>query len=107
MGLSARKAGREKPAKNTLRERISEVFLELIPEGITTIGLLGIIGLSHLLLKTWIGEDAKFFDYLKVRWVFDAGELVIMLRFLWMSIRKFHLNGIGSYRVGAMFSENL
>jgi hypothetical protein len=77
------------PGEKGLRERVYDVLLDLIPEGVTTIGLLAIIGLGRFLLKLWIGDDARFFDVLKVRWVFDSGDLVILLRFLWMSVRKF------------------
>jgi hypothetical protein len=68
---------------------IQDVLLELIPEGVTTIGLLVIVALGRFLLKWWIGENAKFFDHLKVSWVFDMGDLVVLVRFIWMSIRKF------------------
>ena len=78
------------PAR-TIKAEINEVFLNLIPEGVTTIGLLVILGLSHYLLKLLIGEDARFFDqsWLKVRYAFDVSDLVVLLRFVWMSIRKF------------------
>jgi hypothetical protein len=72
-----------------LFRRIGTVLLDLIPEGITTIGLLGIIAISRMALRAWIGGDAKFFDYIKVSWVFDSGDITIILRFIWMSIKKF------------------
>jgi hypothetical protein len=70
---------------------VYEVLLNLIPEGVTTIGLLVILGLGHYLLKLWVGEDAVFFDQarLKVRYAFDLSDLVVLSRFLWMSVRKF------------------
>jgi hypothetical protein len=72
-----------------MRTRIWNVLLDLIPEAITTIGLLGIVALSRYLIQLWLGKGAKFFDYLPVEWVFDAGHLTVILRFLWMSVRKF------------------
>jgi hypothetical protein len=80
--------GLPKP-KLGMRARIWNVLLILIPEMVTTIGLLATVALSRYLIELWLGKDAKFFDYLKVEWVFDAGHLTVILRFLWMSIKKF------------------
>ena len=79
------------PGKSTkeLRDRVWYVLLDLIPEAVTTIGLLAIVAISRFLIQLWLGTGAKFFDYLPVEWVFDAGHLVVIFRFLWMSIKKF------------------
>jgi hypothetical protein len=70
-------------------DRIWDVLLDLIPEAVTTVGLLGIVAISRLLIEWWLGKGAKFFDFLPVEWVFDAGHLAVILRFIWMSLRKF------------------
>jgi hypothetical protein len=75
--------------KKGMGERVWDVLLDLIPEGITTIGLLAIVALSHWLIELWMGKGAKFFDYVPVEWVFDAGHVTVIVRFLWMSIKKF------------------
>ena len=77
------------PANKGMRERIWDILLDLIPEAITTLGLLGIVAMSRFLLQLWLGKGAKFFDYLPVEWVFDAGHLTVIGRFLWMSLKKF------------------
>jgi hypothetical protein len=58
--------GAAAPPPKGLRERVYDVLLELVPEGVTTIGLLAIVAIGRFLLKWWIGEDARFFDILKV-----------------------------------------
>ena len=72
-----------------LLQRLGKVMLGLVPEVFTTIGLLATVAYTRHLLKLWIGDDARFFDHLKVSWVFDLGDLVILVRFLWESIRQF------------------
>ena len=72
-----------------MRAALENSCLELIPEAFTTLGLLAIVGTGRWLFKYWIGEDARFFDYLKVSYVFDAGDLTVLARFLWTSLRKF------------------
>jgi hypothetical protein len=68
--------------------RLGGVALVLIPEAFTTFGLLATVALGQHLLKWWIGEDARFFGHLKVSWVFDVGDLFVISRFIWESIRK-------------------
>ena len=55
----------------------------------TYIASTGIVAFSRYLIQWWLGKDAKFFDHLPVEWVFDARHLTVILRFLWMSVRKF------------------
>jgi hypothetical protein len=49
-----------------MRERIWDILLDLIPEAITTVGLLSIVAVSRFLIQLWLGKGAKFFDYLPV-----------------------------------------
>ena len=74
LGRMATQSTRNLPSRQKgMRERIWDVLLDLVPEAVTTVGLLGIVGLSRYLLQCWLGRDAKFFDYLPVEWVFDRG----------------------------------
>ncbi len=59
--------------KKGMGEGVWDVLLDLIPEAITTVGLLAIVALSHWLIESWMREGAKFFGYVPVEWVFDAG----------------------------------
>jgi hypothetical protein len=77
------------PPRPGLLAKLKDVIDVLIPEAFATFLLLAIVGGSRKLLELWIGHDAKFFDVLPVRWVFDAGELIIVCYFLWRILRKF------------------
>ncbi len=65
-----------------------EVLRELIPEAFALFLLLLIVGGAEKLLR-WLIGDYKFFDYLPVRWVFDIGDLTVILLFIWRNVRKF------------------
>ncbi len=65
LGRMATQLTRNLPSRQKgMRERIWDVLLDLVPEAVTTVGLLGIVGLSRYLLQWWLGRDAKFFYYL-------------------------------------------
>ena len=76
------------PPKRGLLAKLREVIEEIVPEAFATFLLLATVAGSRKLLEWWVGHDAKFFDVLPVRWVFDAGELTIVCRFLWRIVRK-------------------
>jgi hypothetical protein len=48
------------------------------------------IWILHLLLVYLLGKEAKFFDWIPVRYVFDAADLAMVLKFLWHLIRGFN-----------------
>jgi hypothetical protein len=48
------------------------------------------IWVLHLLLEYLLGKDAKFFDWIPIRYVFEAADLVMILKFLWHLIRGFN-----------------
>jgi hypothetical protein len=72
----------------SLRSKLKQVLIDLLPEAFATLLLLSTIGLSQKLFEWWIGKESRFFDILPIRWAFDAAELSIILTFLWRTVRK-------------------
>ena len=62
----------------------------MILEGFGTVFAIGIIALAHYLVELWVGKGAKFFDFIPVEWVFDAGHIVVVARLVWRSIKRFN-----------------
>jgi hypothetical protein len=49
---------------------------------------MGLIWLAERLYRSWLGPDTRFFDFIPVKWVFDAGHLAMMYRFIRRSLRE-------------------
>jgi hypothetical protein len=50
---------------------------------------IGSIWLIHWVLELLLGKNARFFDLIPIRYVIDAGDLVVILKFLWEVIKGF------------------
>ncbi|MGH7594785.1 MAG: hypothetical protein ACREOI_00445 [bacterium] len=50
---------------------------------------IGSIWLIHWVLELLLGKNAKFFDLIPIRYVIDAGDLVVILKFFWEVIKGF------------------
>ena len=80
-----------KPRKkrHSFRKRLSARAESLILEGVgTAIAVCIIAATDHLV--SWLIGDRKFFDFIPVRWIFDAAHIVVVLRLIWGVIRKFN-----------------
>ena len=76
------------PPPKPFKERLSELVGELTLEAIGSAFVIAIIAGGRFLVQYWMGHDAKFFDFIPVGWVFDAGDLALILRFLWRAIKR-------------------
>lgn len=43
----------------------------------------------HLVLKLLLGSDARFFDFIPVRYVIDVADIAIIAKFVWEIVRDF------------------
>ena len=80
-----------KPRKKrtSFRKRLFARAENLILEGFgTAIAVLLIAGTDRLV--SWSIGDGKFFDYIPVRWIFDAAHIVVVGRLIWGVIKKFN-----------------
>lgn len=41
------------------------------------------------MLRRFLGEDAKFFDFIPIRYVMDVADVLAIVQYLWTEIRKF------------------
>jgi hypothetical protein len=48
------------------------------------------VWLVHLVLEYLLGKDAKFFDWIPVRYVTDFADLVLITKFIWHLIKNFN-----------------
>jgi hypothetical protein len=71
-------------------KRLSNTLQNLILEAIGTVAAIGLIALVDIVSRHWLEPDAKFFDYIPVRWVFDLGHLVMILRLIWRIVKGFN-----------------
>jgi hypothetical protein len=90
MGLTPAPRNRPEKRNKGLRRRLYDVLLEMVPEGFATVLVILIIAGTRKLLSLLIGPDAKFFEFIPVGWVFDAGDVALVGRLVWRTWRKFN-----------------
>jgi hypothetical protein len=73
-------------AWDEIKENLSKIGVELV----TTVGLLLVLKIIHVLTEWFFGEGARFFGKLPVIYVFDVGDIILIGKFIWRSIRKFN-----------------
>jgi hypothetical protein len=66
-----------------LERKLSRVAESTIVETVGVVLALVSIFLIRLVVRLVLGEDAKFFDLVPVRYVTDAGELSVLVVFFW------------------------
>jgi hypothetical protein len=70
--------------------RLGKILMSLIEEAFGTVGVLALVKLVDFLIKYWFGDQARFFDVVPVRWVFDVADLVVISRLVWRIIKRFN-----------------
>jgi hypothetical protein len=71
----------------------SDVFKDIPDIGSHTINLalaLTSVWLIHLVLEHLLGKEAKFFDWIPIRYVADFADIVLILKFIWHLIKNFN-----------------
>lgn len=48
------------------------------------------VWLVHLVLEHLLGKEAKFFDWIPIRYVTDFADVVLILKFIWHVIKNFN-----------------
>jgi hypothetical protein len=48
------------------------------------------VWLVHSVLEYFLGKEAKFFDWIPIRYVTDFADLVLIAKFIWHLIRNFN-----------------
>jgi hypothetical protein len=46
------------------------------------------IWVVHQAFGLLLGDHAKFFDYIPIKWAFDAAHLAVFIRFVWKLVRQ-------------------
>ena len=65
-------------------------MLDMLPEALGSFLAIVIVAGGRKLVEWWIGPGAKFFDFIPVSWIFDAGDVALLARFVWRAIKKFN-----------------
>jgi hypothetical protein len=68
-----------------LRHRLAGIAKHTI----ATLACLVSIWLVHLVLRSLLGPDWRFFDLVPVRYVIDAGEITVLGKLVWHLFREF------------------
>jgi hypothetical protein len=79
----------QKPFSRRVRHLVEELALDALGTALA----IGIIAGADSLVRWLLGEGAKFFDFIPVRWVFDAGHLAMVVRLVWRVVRRFDDDG--------------
>jgi hypothetical protein len=69
--------------------RIFESVPDILTHTVAMVLSIGSIWLIHWVLELLLGKNARFFDLIPIRYVIDAGDLVVILKFLWEVIKGF------------------
>lgn len=67
--------------------RCKRVAIEILPEGFGVVLIILTVWTIRHALEWALGKDAKFFDLIPIRYVTDAGELVVLVRFILRAAR--------------------
>ena len=62
----------------------------VVTHTVATIMSLVSIWIIHLVLNYTLGKEAKFFDLIPIRYVIDAGDFIVFLKFIWHLVRDFN-----------------
>ena len=63
-------------------QNLKESIIKILEHTVVTLLALFSMALIHFALKQLLGDDATFFDYLKVRYFIDAADIAILLRLI-------------------------
>jgi hypothetical protein len=88
--MSAPQMELKPPPKQWFWRRLGNLLGDMVLEAIGTVCAIGIIALAHNLVELWMGKDAKFFDYIPIRYVFDVGHIVVIGRLVWRIVKRFN-----------------
>lgn len=72
-----------------IKNRTALIILELASHTLILGLALGSLWLVHLILETLLGNEARFFDSVPVRWIIDVADLLVIGKFLWQVIKDF------------------
>lgn len=73
-----------------LQGRLSSTFADIFVEAFATILTIAVITLAHWLFTLSLGPDAKFFDLIPIRYVFDVADLALVVKLTWRVLRRFN-----------------
>jgi hypothetical protein len=77
-------------AKKSFWRRLGDVVDEMAIEAVATVLTIGLIFGTQRLVDLLIGKDGKFFDFIPVAWVFDAGHIALIGRLIWRAVRRYN-----------------
>ena len=75
--------------REKIKDRTAITLLELGSHTLILGLTLGSIYLIHLILEGLLGHDAKFFNWIPIRWIIDIADLLVIGKFLWEIIKDF------------------
>lgn len=78
------------PLAPSLKQGMYGRLVDVLPDAFEVLLLILVLGAAQKLLALWIGESQTFLDqwWLKVKYFFDIGDIIVLGRFLWKSLRR-------------------
>jgi hypothetical protein len=73
-------------SRKPLKLRLKRIWNNAVAEGLNTFLFLILLYGARKLVE-WLFGEAKFFDYIPVRYLFDIGDIAVIGRFIWNTLR--------------------
>jgi len=71
---------------SAFRRRLKKIFDNAIAEGVNTFFFILLLAAARWLVEHLFTES-KFFDYIPVRYLFDVGDIAVIGRFIWNTLK--------------------
>jgi hypothetical protein len=72
-----------------LRERLNEALEDAVVEGFVVLLMLLVVASGYRIAE-WAFQGRKFFGFLQAEYVFHAGDVTVVARFIWRLLKKFN-----------------
>lgn len=72
-------------SRTPLKPRLKRIWNNAVAEGLNTFLFLLLLYGARKLVE-WLFGQTKFFDYIPVRYIFDAGDIAVIARFIWNTL---------------------
>jgi len=87
MGSTVAKGVRTRSHNLSWRNLLEE-SAEIARHTVGLIAALVSIWMVHLVLKYLLGEEAKLYNFIPIRYIIETGELAVLVRFIWKVVRQ-------------------
>jgi|GEM_PF-6274787 len=74
-------------SSSPFRERLRKIAKNAVAEGVNTFFFIGLLAGGRFLVEHLFNPGSMFFDRFPVHWLFDVGDIAIIGRFIWNTLK--------------------